>query len=240
MRGAKVRKWFVRSAAVVLLPVVGFIAWNLATDNFATVREGKLYRSGQMRAGTLARTVHENGIKTVLNLRGSHADQAWYRAERKAVLDAGATQIDIAMSSAEWMSHAQLKTLFEVLETCEYPLLVHCWRGSERTGLVTAFSELLRPGSTLADAHAQFSLRYLFARVGDGKTTAEHLDQYERWLKRQNLPHTPDHLRRWVAEGFEPQKPSREDWPYDPYPLVVITRPDSPPQVAGRPPAPKK
>ena len=28
-----------------------------------------------------------------------------------------------------------------------------------------------------------------------------------------------------MAEGFQPRKPSREDWPYDPYPLVVITRP---------------
>lgn len=220
---------------MILLPVVGFIAWNLATDNFATVHEGRLYRSGQMHADTLARTVREKRIKTVLNLRGSHPDQAWYRAERKAVLDGGATQIDIAMSSAEWMSHAQLHTLFGVLETCEYPLLVHCWRGSERTGLVTAFSELLRPGSSLDDAHAQFSLRYLFARVGDGKVTAEHLDQYEHWLKQQKLPHTPDHLRRWVAEGFKPQKPSREDWPYDPYPLVVITRPEpQPPHIAER------
>lgn len=217
-----------------MLPVVGFVAWNLATDNFATVRVGQLYRSGQMHADTLARTIREKGIKTVLNLRGSHPDQAWYRAERKAAVDGGATQVDIAMSSSEWMSHAQLKTLIEILETSEQPLLVHCWRGSERTGLATAFAELLRPGSTLADARAQFSIRYLFARVGDGKVTAEHLDQYERWLKSQGISHTPDELRRWVAEGFRPQKPSREDWPYDPYPLVVITRPPAEPDRIAR------
>lgn len=225
MRGARVRKWFVRLAAVLLLPVAGFITWNLATNNFATVREGHLYRAGQMDADAIARTIGEKGIKTVLNLRGSHPEQAWYRGERKATLDGGATQVDIAMSSSEWMSRAQLKTLFQVLETSEYPLLIHCWRGSERTGLVCAFAELLRPDSSLADGQAQFSLRYLFARVGDGKVTAEHLDQYARWLKQQRVAHSPDQLRRWVAEGFEPRKPSREDWPYDPYPLVVITRP---------------
>ena len=39
---------------------------------------------------------------------------------------------------------------------------------------------------------------------------------------------SPEHFRRWVDEGFRPQLPNREEWPYDPYPLVVIT-------PAGRP-----
>jgi protein tyrosine phosphatase (PTP) superfamily phosphohydrolase (DUF442 family) len=184
-----------------------------------------------MRAVALGQIVREKGIKTVLNLRGSHPEQIWYRDERQATLDAGATQIDMALSSCEWMSRVQLRALINVLDTCEYPLLVHCWRGSERTGLVSAFTELLRSDGTLADADAQFSLRYLFVRAGDGKVTAEHLDQYEAWLKRQGLAHSPEQLRRWAAEGFQPQKPSREDWPYDPFPLVVVTRPESP---AGR------
>ncbi len=218
-----------------MLPIAAFIGWNLATDNFATVHAGNLYRSGQMDSEGLARVVRENKIKTVLNLRGAHPEQVWYRAERAATLDGGATQVDIAMSSAEWMSRPQLHALIEVLETCEYPLLIHCWRGSERTGLATAFAELLRPGSTLADARAQFSLRYLFARVGDGKVTIEHLDQYEAWLKSHGFEHSPDQFRKWTAEGFEPRKPSREDWPYDPYPLVVITRPSpNVDQIAGR------
>ncbi len=54
---------------------------------------------------------------------------------------------------------------------------------------------------------------------------AEHLDQYERWLGTQGLSHTPATFRRWVEVGFQPQVPNREQWPYDPYPLVVITRP---------------
>ena len=108
-------------------------------------------------------------------------------------------------------------------------MLIHCQWGAERTGLASAFAELLRPGSTLDDARAQFSIRYLFVRFNDGKIMAEHLDQYERWLAERGWTHDPAHFRRWVADGFRPQAPSREQWPYDPYPLVVISRPGFPP-----------
>lgn len=166
-----------------------------------------------------------------MNLRGSNVEYAWYRDEVTATNREGATQIDVAMSSCVWMSRAQLGALIESLETARYPLLIHCAWGSERTGLVAAFAELLRPGGTLADARAQFSLGYLFVRINDGKVMAEHLDQYEKWLLEKGLGHEPATFRRWVKDGFRPGVPNREQWPRDPYPLVVITRPGSEPEV---------
>jgi protein tyrosine phosphatase (PTP) superfamily phosphohydrolase (DUF442 family) len=233
MRPARMRQWFLRSLAVLLLPL-GFLGWNRATNNFGTLAPGRIFRSGQMPAESLARTIRAKKIRTVLNLRGPNPSEPWYRAERSATLGAGATQIDIAMSSCLWMSRVQLRTLVHVLDTCEYPLLIHCGWGSERTGLASAFAELLRPGATLDDARAQFSIRYLFVRVKDGKIMAEHLDQYEAWLRAQGKPHHPDQFRRWVAEGFHPGQPGREQWPYDPFPLVVITRPATPDRLAEK------
>jgi protein tyrosine phosphatase (PTP) superfamily phosphohydrolase (DUF442 family) len=230
-------RWALRLVALLLLPVLGWIGWNWATANFATVAAGRVYRSGQMRAGTLARTLRETGVRTVLNLRGSHPDQAWYRAERAATLAAGATQIDLALSSCEWMSQAQARMLVRVLDSCQYPVLIHCWRGAERTGLVAAMTVLLRPGSSLAEARAQFALRYLFVRAGDGAVMLEHFERYEAWLRQQGLAHSPGQFRRWIVEGFQPGRPSREQWPYDPYPLVVITRPEPrADRLAGRNP----
>jgi len=225
MRRSRVRKWVLGTVLALLTPPLGFVAWNLATDNFATVETGVLYRSGQMDPVGLGKIITEHKIKTVFNLRGPHPEQVWYRGEQKATLDAGATQVDMALSSCEWMSRAQLRTLIRTLDTCERPLLVHCWHGSERTGLTAAFVRLLEPGSTLEQAHEQLSLRYLYVRAGDGKVMAEHLEQYEGWLRQQKLTHAPEHLRRWAEEGFKPGTPSREQWPYDPFPLVVITRP---------------
>ncbi len=218
--------------AVVTVPFV-YVAWDQATYNFGTVQPGRIYRSGQMPRHALERTIHQNHIKTVLNLRGSNRREAWYRDEVKTTNRAGATQVDIAMSSCVWMSRAQLRALVDALDTAEYPILIHCAWGSERSGLVSAFAELLRPGGTLEDARAQFSLGYLFVRVNDGKLMAEHLDQYENWLREGKLAHNPTTFRRWVTEGFRPGVPNREQWPYDPYPLVVITRPGSEPEVIG-------
>jgi hypothetical protein len=216
---------------VLLLPL-SFLGWNRATDNFGTLVPGQIYRSSQMTAESLARTIRARKIRTVLNLRGANPLESWYRGERSTTLGAGATQIDIAMSSCLWMSRAQLRTLVHVLDTCDHPLLIHCQWGAERTGLVSAFAELLRPGGTLEDARAQFSIRYLFVPVKDGKIMMDHLDQYEAWLRAQGKHHAPDLFRRWVAEGFQPGVPGREQWPYDPYPLVVITRPETPDRLA--------
>lgn len=206
--------------------MVGLLAaWMfLISDNFGTVEPGDLYRSGQMRAGSLAGVVGQHRIKTVLNLRGSHPESPWYRDERAATLEAGATQVDLPLSSCEWMSKAQARVLLEVLETAERPLLVHCFHGSERTGMVSAFAELLRPGATLQDAEAQFSFRHMYFGLGDGVVTRRHLEQYENWLRARSLDHSPDHFRRWLGVEYQPGQPNHDQWNYDPYPLVVVTK----------------
>jgi protein tyrosine/serine phosphatase len=233
----RLARWVARIVTALVVAGALFVAWDQASYNFGEVQRGRLYRSGQMNASALVRTVRDHKIKTVLNLRGPNPRESWYQAERAATLAAGATHVDIALSSCLWVSRAQLRTLIETLDSAEYPMLVHCAWGSERTGLVSAFAELLRPGSTLEDARGQFSIRYLFIRVNDGKIMAEHLDQYESWLESQGLKHDSATFRRWVHEGFQPMAPNREQWPYDPYPLVVITRPvevPDPTPIAGR------
>ncbi len=226
-RARRIVRGIARVTAAVVLAGALFVAWDQANHNFGEIQHGRIYRSGQMPAHVLARTIRDYKIRTVLNLRGSNKD-AWYSAEREATLGAGATQIDIAMSSCIWMSRAQLRTVVETLDSAEYPMLIHCQWGAERTGLVSAFAELLRPGGSLEDARAQFSIRFLFLPINDGKIMAEHLAQYERWLGARGWTHESERFRRWVAEGYRPQLPNREQWPYDPYPLVVITRPGSP------------
>jgi len=221
------RRVALATLAVLILPPAGYVAWDRWVDNFGTLEPGRVYRSGQMSAGTLAATIRGRKVRTVLNLRGPNPASAWYRAERAATTGAGATQIDLSISSCEWMSRVQLRALVRVLDGCGYPLLVHCQWGSERTGWASAVATLLRPGATLDDARRQFSLGYLFVRVGDGKVMAEHLDQYAGWLGARGWSHTPARFRLWVGQGYRPGTPGREQWPYDPYPLVVVTRPEA-------------
>jgi hypothetical protein len=185
-----------------------------------------------MPAADLARTVRDHRIKTVLNLRGANPNLGWYDAERLTTLDAGATQVDLSMASDMWLSRNQARTVIDVLDTCDYPVLIHCQWGSERTGLVSAMAELLRPGGSLADARRQFSPYYLYVKAGDGAVMEAHLDRYEQWLRAGRLAHSPEHFRRWVSGEFRPGSPSREEWPYIPYPSVIITRPSPEPPTA--------
>jgi len=179
-----------------------------------------------MSESMLARTLREREIKTVLNLRGANGHEKWYRAERDATLAAGATQVDVSLSSCVWMSRAQLLTLIDLLDSIEYPVIIHCEWGAERTGVVSAFVELLREGSTIDDARNQFALKFMYLPVGDGKIMGEMIDQYDNWLRKRELEHRPELFRRWAASGYQPVSPSREEWPWDPYPLVVTTRPE--------------
>jgi protein tyrosine phosphatase (PTP) superfamily phosphohydrolase (DUF442 family) len=224
MRRARIRR-VARPVAAALLAALGIIGWRWGTGNFGAVAPGRIYRSAQLSPGGLARTLRVHRIRTVLNLRGSNPDQPWYRAERAATLAAGATQVDVPMSSDQWLSRDQARTLLQVLDGSDYPLLIHCEWGAERTGLVSAIAALLRPGSTPADARAQFSPYYLFLPIRDGRVMAGHLDGYEAWLREHRATHTPDQFRRWLVEVYRPGFPSRETWPYNPYPLVVVTRP---------------
>ena len=224
----RVRIWSLRLLLIALIPPLLFTSWRWGMGNSGEVRPGTIYRSAQVSAGTLTDWLREYRIRTVLNLRGSHPEEAWYRAEREATLAAGATQVDIAMSSCEWMSRAQLSTVIEVLDHCEKPVLLHCWRGAERTGWISAIAQLLTPGATLVDARAQFSPYFLFVRAGDGQVMIEHLEQYERWLATTGRAHSSSVFREWAREGFRPGVPGREQWPYDPYPLVVETHPSPP------------
>ena len=212
-------------AGAALLTIILGVAWRRGSGNIGVVEPGRVYRSAQLDADHLARLVLDRGIKTIVNLRGPNPEQPWYRAERAAILEAGATLVDVPLASDMWLSNEQARTILEVIDESKRPVLIHCEFGAERTGLVSAIVELLEPGRTLADARAQFSIRYLFLPIRDGRTMLGHLDRYEAALRSQGLAHSPAAFRRWLLWDYQPDSPSREEWPCNPYPRKVVTAP---------------
>ena len=67
-------RWMARCSAALILAGALYVAWDQANHNFGEVQHGRIYRSGQMPASALSRTIRDQGIKTVLNLRGSNKD----------------------------------------------------------------------------------------------------------------------------------------------------------------------
>jgi protein tyrosine/serine phosphatase len=115
--------------------------------NFREVREGVLYRSGQMPLDGLKRVILDHGIKTVVSLRDSrrHPDQpppdspeeTWCREHSVNYFRLP----PVAWSSADGTVPAEpsLRQFVEVMRNrANYPVLVHCMAGIHRTGAFCA------------------------------------------------------------------------------------------------------
>ncbi|MFM7594233.1 MAG: tyrosine-protein phosphatase [Isosphaeraceae bacterium] len=219
--------------AVPLLSFLAFWGWRHAVDNIGTViaadspqgPASAVFRSDQMSPKALSRFIADHHIQTVLNLRGPNPGESWYDAERSTTLVSGAVQVDMPLSSCEWMSRDQALKLAETIRSARRPMLIHCFHGSERTGLASAMTRLLTEGQTLADARQAFSWKYLFFGLGDGVVTLRQFEAYTQWLEAKGLKHTPEQFLAWLRTDFKPGSPSREAWPYDPYPLVITSHP---------------
>ncbi|MFA6527054.1 MAG: hypothetical protein WCT20_01380 [Candidatus Babeliales bacterium] len=55
-------------------------------ENFHVVQSGALYRSAQLSGHALDGYIKQYHIKTIINLRGAHPDEKWWKDE-KAVVD---------------------------------------------------------------------------------------------------------------------------------------------------------
>ncbi len=114
--------------------------------HFAVVKEGVLYRSGQMTRAGLKRAVKEYGIRTVVTLRATrkkgrphpdHAEEVWcnkqqiyyYRLPPKVWY-----KVD-----GKIPGNTNVKKFLEIMaDPKHHPVLIHCFRGHHRTGIMMA------------------------------------------------------------------------------------------------------
>lgn len=117
---------------------------NKHLRNVRIVKDGVLYRSAQLSIPGLKRMVHDYGIKTVVCLR--HGDKANDQAEESYCLSNGINFVRIPPRS--WSPPAEgeeapvtigLAQFREVMKhEKNYPVLLHCFAGTHRTGAYVA------------------------------------------------------------------------------------------------------
>lgn len=191
------------------LVVLAIVVWfgyeagrRLVGHNFHTVLPGRVFRGAQPSSAFVEELATVHGVKTIVNLRGCGLPVDWYDRETQAVQKLGITQEDVCFSALRLPSSLELRRLVDVLDHAEYPIYLHCRRGSDRTGMASALVLLLQTDAPLAEARKQLSLRY--AHISWGKTGVldRFLDLYEAWLAKEGRPHDSKTLRHWLLEEY--------------------------------------
>jgi hypothetical protein len=172
--------------------------------NFHTIEPGRLYRTSQPSPERLSELIRGYGIRTVVNLRGTAPSYDWYRDECRASADLEACQEDLCFSAGRLPATAELRRLVEVLDHSDYPLLFHCQRGADRTGLASAVALLLHSELPYEAARRQLGLRYGHVRLGRPANLDRFFDLYREWLGREGLAHSPDNFRRFATHDYCP------------------------------------
>ncbi len=190
--------------AAAALAVAWYVATVLAGPNFHTVLAGRVYRSAQPSPARLERLVHRYGIRTVVNLRGCCDPLSWYCDECRVTNRLNISQEDLGFSATRLPAVPDLAHLIEILDHAEHPLLFHCHKGADRTGMASAIALLLETDIPLEEARAQLSPRYGHLPVARTGNIDRFFDLYSEWLAARGLSHTPAVFRRWAREEYCP------------------------------------
>ena len=176
----------------------------IALTNVHAVIPGKAYRTAQLSGDELARFIAEKKIRTVVNLRGVCPNTDWYLAEARATHAAGVNQEDVTLSAKRLPAPNEIRRLVEVLDHTEYPIVMHCQRGADRTGLASTAVKLLHTTDTLSQARRQLLPRYGHVPVGRTAVIDQFFDFYESWLAASGKGHTSDAFRHWATHEYCP------------------------------------
>jgi protein tyrosine/serine phosphatase len=109
------------------------------SQNFYTVEEGKFYRSAQQTPEELEEHIRKHGIKTVISLRGAPKNSYWVQPQVDALAKNNVKFVPLSWTIDYFPATDALQEYFKVLQDpANYPILVHCKTGADRTGLASA------------------------------------------------------------------------------------------------------
>ncbi len=187
-----------------VLAVAVEAAHVLFLGNFHVVEAGRVYRTSQPSPQRLERLIRAHHIRTVINLRGSCPPFDWYKDECRVTMKLGICQEDLSFSAGRLPSTNEIRRLVETLDHTDYPILFHCHRGADRTGLASAVAVLLTPDASYSEGRRLLGWRYGHLAMGRPGNLDRFFDLYEAWLKQRRVTHTRANFRQWLVNDYCP------------------------------------
>ena len=187
---------------VVLFSTLGFFAVafvfccyiGVLGGNVREVAPGKVYRSATLTGlnytgvtagfigNTMENVLKDKKIKTVINLRGGSNKDEWYREEVEACDKLAVKHIDFGMSARKLPPPQMVEGIIRDFDQAQYPILIHCQAGADRTGLVSTLYSYLYKGETLDQAQQeQLTWKYGHFPVANTHKMDEFFDLYRKY-----------------------------------------------------------
>lgn len=184
-----------RSVPVLLAVLVAAgaaVAWQARVRAPHPIVPGEAWRSAQLEVDDLARFVEEHGVRAVLSLRGASARDEDHEAEVAWCKANGVRHVQIPLTPTSVPTPAQGRALLRAFDNLPRPLLLHCHRGADRTGLASAAYLALVHGVDIDEA-VDSQLCLLEGHVGLGRERA--MDEWFELWRREADGRT---LREWI------------------------------------------
>jgi protein tyrosine/serine phosphatase len=197
-----------RGLLIALLPTL-----LAGCSNFHIVEPGRFYRSAQPSQAQLESWIDTYELKTVVSLRGGSPDNPDLVASRTAAENKGIRFVQHKLRARRYPTKPELLGLWKIFAEGEYPMLVHCQSGVDRSGLASGV--------------------YLLWRTGDVDQADEQLDFFPYW-------HTGWFGSYKLDRVFEMYRPSKDRLSFPEWVETEYKNPDQehePSQLHPRPAA---
>jgi len=160
---------------------------------------GSAWRSAQPAPRDI-RALVGAGVRTIINLRGAR-DCGSYRLEREACDRYGLALINFHMRSRLAPTWKDVAGALQLFECVEYPMLMHCKSGADRTGLMSTLYLFAREGVPLAEAKRQLSPYYGYFRWTRAGILEAFFDAYLEAANDGSMP-----FLQWVEKVYDPER----------------------------------
>ena len=197
---------------IFAMPILVFVLYFGYLDNrIYAVIEGKIYRSAQLSPHMLQQVITAKNIKTIINLIGVRKGESWYQLEKETALKNNVKLYNVALPDHDWPKYRALNALVDFLIHAETPLLLHCRRGADRTGMASAIALAIEQQLPIFEIKKQFSWRYgVIPYLGSIGPLV--FSKYEKWLQQTNKEHSRSNLFYWLKKEYVDENGNMEFW----------------------------
>ena len=163
---------------------------------------GGMYRENQPSPKRIA-LLAEEGIKTILNLR-AESPKGFYLLEEEACQQHGIKLVNFRVYSRDVHTREKIRAAKALFPTLEYPVMMHCKSGADRTGFMGVLYRHFHMGDSIEQAMEQLSFKYLHIKEGKTGMLDFFFNDYLKYAAQEKENGRDAEFIEWVETVYEP------------------------------------